>query len=54
MRVPALKGLTFKFSTDPRVAVKATDAVGLYLNPSENTVILCVHKKPQIQALGRT
>jgi hypothetical protein len=40
-------------STDPQFAPKAADIVGLYLNPPENAVILCVDEKPGIQALER-
>ena len=40
-------------STDPQFAVKAADIVGLYLNPPENAVVLCVDEKPGIQALER-
>src|SRR3954463_10450557 len=45
---------TFKFSTDPELAAKVTDVVGLYLAPPENAVVLCVDEKSQIQALNRT
>jgi len=45
---------TFKFSTDPELVAKVTDVVGLYLAPPENTVVLCVDEKSQIQALDRT
>lgn len=45
---------TFKFSTDPELAAKVVDVVGLYLAPPENVVVLCVDEKPQIQALERT
>lgn len=40
-------------STDPEFAPKAADIVGLYLDPPENAVILCVDEKPHIQALER-
>lgn len=40
-------------STDPEFAAKAADVVGLYLNPPENAVVLCVDEKPQIQILER-
>ena len=40
-------------STDPEFAPKAADIVGLYLNPPENAVVLCVDEKPNIQALER-
>jgi transposase len=45
---------TFKFSTDPQLATKVRDVVGLYLHPPEKAVVLCVDEKPQIQALERT
>jgi transposase len=45
---------TFKFSTDPALEAKVRDVVGLYLNPPENAVVLCVDEKTQIQALDRT
>jgi transposase len=40
-------------TTDPEFGPKAADIVGLYLNPPENAVILCVDEKPHIQALQR-
>lgn len=40
-------------STDPEFACKAADVVGLYLDPPENAVVLCVDEKPSIQALER-
>ena len=40
-------------STDPQFAAKAADIVGLYLDPPENAVVLCVDEKPHIQALER-
>ena len=40
-------------STDPEFAPKAADIVGLYLDPPENAVVLCVDEKPHIQALER-
>jgi transposase len=45
---------TFQFSSDEKVEEKLKDAVGLYMNPPENAVILCVDEKSQIQALERT
>jgi transposase len=36
---------TFKFSTDPALEAKIRDVVGLYLNPPENAVVLCVDEK---------
>jgi len=45
---------TFKLSNDQLFVEKLTDVVGLYLNPPERAVILCVDEKSQIQALDRT
>jgi transposase len=45
---------TFKLSTDPLFSEKLTDVVGLYLNPPEKALVLCVDEKSQIQALDRT
>jgi transposase len=45
---------TFKFSTDPDFDRKMADVVGLYLNPPEKALVLCVDEKSQIQALDRT
>jgi transposase len=45
---------TFKFSTDPELEGKVRDVVGLYLNPPEHAIALCVDEKSQIQALERT
>ncbi|MDP9300128.1 MAG: IS630 family transposase [Actinomycetota bacterium] len=45
---------TFKFSTDPELVEKIRDIVGLYLNPPEHAVVLCIDEKSQIQALDRT
>ena len=44
----------FKLSRDPRFLEKLTDVVGLYLNPPEQALVLCVDEKSQIQALDRT
>ncbi len=41
-------------STDPAFAQKAADIVGLYLDPPENAMVLCVDEKPGIQALERS
>ena len=40
-------------STDPQFTRKATDIVGLYLEPPENALVICVDEKPSIQALER-
>ena len=45
---------TFKLSRDPHFLQKLTDVVGLYLNPPEKAIVLCVDEKSQIQALDRT
>jgi transposase len=44
----------FKFSTDPELEAKVRDVVGLYLNPPDKAVVLCVDEKSQVQALDRT
>jgi transposase len=45
---------TFKLSRDPQFAPKVRDIVGLYLNPPDKALVLCVDEKSQIQALDRT
>jgi transposase len=45
---------TFKLSRDLRFLEKLTDVVGLYLNPPQHALVLCVDEKSQIQALDRT
>ena len=45
---------TFTFSPDPEFEAKLLDIVGLYLNPPENALVICVDEKPGIQALDRT
>ena len=45
---------TFKLSRDKRFAEKLHDIVGLYLNPPDRALVLCVDEKSQIQALDRT
>jgi transposase len=45
---------TFKLSPDPQFVEKVRDIVGLYLNPPEGALVLCVDEKSQIQALDRT
>src|SRR2546425_649809 len=44
----------FKLSRDPHFARKVRDVVGLYLNPPDKALVLCVDEKSQIQALDRT
>ncbi len=59
-RIWAARGLqphrvaAFKLSNDPRFEAKLIDVVGLYLNPPERAVVLCLDEKSQIQALDRT
>jgi transposase len=45
---------SFKLSTDPQFVAKVVDVVGLYHNPPERAVVLCVDEKSQIQALDRS
>ena len=45
---------TFKLSRDPKFLEKLTDVVGLYLNPPQQAIVLCVDEKSQVQALDRT
>ena len=45
---------TFKLSKDKRFVEKLTDVVGLYLNPPDQALVLCVDEKSQVQALDRT
>jgi transposase len=45
---------TFKLSRDPKFLQKLTDVIGLYLNPPDKAIVLCVDEKSQIQALNRT
>jgi len=44
----------FKLSPDPQLIDKVRDIVGLYMNPPEHALVLCVDEKSQIQALDRT
>lgn len=45
---------THQLSTDPHFIDKVRDVVGLYMNPPDNALVLCVDEKSQIQALNRT
>lgn len=45
---------TFKLSADPQFVEKVRDIVGLYLDPPEKALVVCVDEKSQIQALDRT
>jgi transposase len=44
---------SFKFSTGPQLEARVRDVTGLYLNPPDKAVVLCVDEKPQAQALER-
>ena len=44
----------FQFSKDPQFVEKVRDIVGLYLNPPDRAIVLCVDEKSQVQALNRT
>jgi transposase len=48
------RGETFKLSSDPLFVEKVRDIVGLYLDPPDRAVVLCVDETSQIQALDRT
>jgi transposase-like protein len=50
-RVQPWRHGTFKFSTDPELAAKVRDVVGLYLDPPENAIVLCVDEKVRHEAL---
>lgn len=52
-RVQLQRTRSWCISTDPAFGVKAADIVGLYLNPPENALVICVDEKPSIQALER-
>ena len=45
---------SFKLSRDPKFLEKLTDVIGLYVNPPDKAIVLCVDEKSQIQALNRT
>jgi transposase len=45
---------TFKLSTDPLFIEKVRDIAGLYMNPPDHAMVLCVDEKSQVQALDRT
>ncbi len=45
---------TFKFSTDPQLEAKIRNVIGLYLNPPDKAIVLCIDEKSQVQALDRT
>ena len=50
----AHRSKSFKLSTDPFFVEKVRDIVGLYLNPPDQALVLCVDEKTQVQALERT
>src|SRR3954470_17981441 len=50
-RVQPWRSGTFKFSTDPELEAKVCDVVGLYLNPPEHAIVLCVDEKVRHEAL---
>src|SRR3954452_15196119 len=50
-RVQPWRRGTFKFSTDPELEAKVCDVVGLYLNPPEHAIVLCVDEKVRHEAL---
>ena len=43
---------SFKFSTDPELEAKITDIVGLYMDPPNNAIVLCIDEKSQVQGPG--
>lgn len=45
---------TFKYSRDPHLVAKVIDTVGLYLDPPEGALVLCVDEQTRVQALDRT
>jgi putative transposase len=44
----------FKFSKDPQFVEEVRDIVGLYINPPDHAIVLCVDEKSQVQALNLT
>ena len=54
VRAQAALVQTWKLSTDPQFIDKVRDVVGLYLDPPQAALVLCVDEKSQIQALDRT
>jgi len=52
-RISLRRRRSWCISTDPEFAAKAADIVGLYLDPPENAIVICVDEKPSIQALER-
>ena len=52
--VPPHRTRTFKLSVDPQFIDKVRDIVGLYLDPPDRALVLCINEKSQVQALDRT
>jgi Homeodomain-like domain len=52
--VQSHRATSFKLSNDPFFIEKVRDVIGLYLNPPDNALVLCVDEKSQVQALERT
>jgi DDE superfamily endonuclease len=48
------RSANFKLSQDPQFVEKVRDIVGLYMNPPDHAIVLCVDEKSQVQALNRT
>jgi transposase len=53
-RIQPHRERTFKLSSDPEFNEKVKDIVGLYMNPPDKAVVMCVDEKPGIQALDRS
>jgi Winged helix-turn helix len=53
-RVQPWRRGTFKFSTDPELEAKVRDVVGLYLDPPQNAIVLCVDEKVRHEALSES
>jgi transposase len=53
-RLKPHRARSFKYSRDPQLVAKVVDVVGLYLNPPEGALVVCVDEKTQVQALNRT
>ena len=54
LRIATAPNDTFKLSPDPLLVEKVRDIAGLYINPPDHALVLCVDEKSQIQALDRT
>lgn len=53
-RIQPHRQRSFKLSSDPEFNEKVTDVVGLYMNPPDKAVVVCMDEKPSIQALDRS